>query len=49
MIVFVRDGKKWTVSLYSKKDNVDCSKIATKYGGGGHKKAAGFECYELPF
>ena len=49
MMVFARDGKKWIVSLYSKKDNVDCSKIAMKYGGGGHKKAAGFECYELPF
>ena len=29
-------------SLRSKNDEIDCSKIAQKYGGGGHKKAAGF-------
>jgi len=48
MMSFVFDGKQWTVSIYSKKD-IDCSKIAKKYGGGGHKKAAGFQCKELPF
>lgn len=47
MIPFVFDGKQWTVSLYSNK--VDVSKIAKKYGGGGHKGAAGFQCKELPF
>ena len=31
----------WKVSLRSK-DNVDVSKIAKNYGGGGHYKAAGF-------
>ena len=39
----------WTVSLYSTKDEVDCGVIAKKYGGGGHKGAAGFQCKELPF
>lgn len=48
MIPFVFDGKQWTISLYTKKD-IDCSEIAKKYGGGGHKKAAGFQCKELPF
>lgn len=48
MIPFVFDGKQWTVSLYTKKD-IDCSEIAKKYGGGGHKKASGFQCKELPF
>jgi oligoribonuclease NrnB/cAMP/cGMP phosphodiesterase (DHH superfamily) len=48
MIPFYFDGKQWTVSLYTKKD-IDCSEIAKKYGGGGHKKAAGFQCKELPF
>lgn len=48
MIPFVFDGKQWTVSLYTKKD-IDCSEIARKYGGGGHKQAAGFQCKELPF
>ena len=30
------------VSLRSFYDHVDCSELAKKYGGGGHKKAAGF-------
>ncbi len=29
-------------SLRSKSDDIDCSVIAQKYGGGGHKRAAGF-------
>jgi len=48
MMPFVFDGKQWTVSIYSTKD-IDCSELAKKYGGGGHKKAAGFQCKELPF
>ncbi len=48
MIPFVFDGKQWTVSLYTKKD-IDCSELAKKYGGGGHKQAAGFQCKKLPF
>lgn len=48
MMPFVFDGKQWTVSLYTKKD-IDVSEIAKKYGGGGHKKAAGFQCERLPF
>lgn len=35
-------SKKWTCSLYSTKDEVDCSVVAKKYGGGGHPGAAGF-------
>lgn len=46
-IAFCFDGKVWTVSLYSK--TVDVSEIAKKYGGGGHKSAAGFVTKELPF
>lgn len=41
-------GDSWIVGLYSIKD-IDVSKIAQKYGGGGHTKAAGFVCRELPF
>lgn len=41
-------GDSWIVGLYSVKD-IDVSKIAQKYGGGGHAKAAGFTCKELPF
>ena len=42
-------SQKWTVSLYSDKPNVDVSKIAVKYGGGGHRGAAGMQVDELPF
>jgi oligoribonuclease NrnB/cAMP/cGMP phosphodiesterase (DHH superfamily) len=48
MMPFVFDGSRWTVSLYTTKD-IDVSEIAKKYGGGGHQKAAGFVCDELPF
>ena len=41
MIPFIYNGKEWRVSLYSTK--VDVSVIAKKYGGGGHKGAAGME------
>ena len=50
MITFCRlPVAKWTVSLYSTKDNVDCGEIAKSFGGGGHKGAAGFQCEQLPF
>lgn len=52
MIAFSRKyNKVWKFSLYTTKKNVDCSAIAQKWGGGGHKGAAGFELedIELPF
>ena len=48
MIPFAFTGKHWTFSLYTTKDEVDCSVIAKSKGGGGHKKAAGFQLKELP-
>lgn len=48
MMPFVFDGNVFTVSLYTVK-GIDVSEIAEKYGGGGHKQAAGFNCKELPF
>lgn len=42
-------GDKWIVGLYSENKEIDVSKIAQKYRGGGHFSAAGFECKELPF
>lgn len=43
-VSFSYKGKEdeWIISIYSNKDNIDCSKIAESYGGGGHKGAAGF-------
>jgi oligoribonuclease NrnB/cAMP/cGMP phosphodiesterase (DHH superfamily) len=49
MSAFVFDGTQWTVSLYALRDDIDVSEIATYFGGGGHKKAAGFQCSSLPF
>lgn len=52
MITFVRlkpPAGKWTVSLYSTRQDVDCGEIAKSFGGGGHKGAAGFQCEQLPF
>lgn len=40
-------GSNWIVGLYSK--TVDVSRIAKKYGGGGHVGAAGFTSDSLPF
>ena len=44
---FAFNGEKWTVSMYS--TTHDISDICKKHGGGGHAKAAGFTCSELPF
>ena len=42
MCNFFMNGKNtWNLSFYTSKDNVDVSKIASSFGGGGHKKAAG--------
>lgn len=49
MLPFVWDGEKYTVSIFTKRDDIDCSELARRHGGGGHKKAAGFVCSELPF
>ena len=45
-ISFEFDGEKFLVSLYSEMIDVAC--IAEKYGGGGHKVAAGFITREIP-
>lgn len=46
-ITFVFNGKEYVYSLYSNNKDIDCSKIAEKYGGGGHKGAAGFRSKKL--
>lgn len=47
MMPFQFNGKYWTFSLYTSKDGVDCSTLAKSMGGGGHKKAAGFQVVNL--
>lgn len=45
MVFSTGTGRYWSYSLYS--DTVDVSEIAKKYGGGGHKGAAGFSSKKL--
>jgi hypothetical protein len=50
MVTFCWMSKRvWRVTLYSEKPDIDCSALARKFGGGGHRAAAGFECRDLPF
>lgn len=49
MLMFAWKGNSWTISLYSTREDVDCSIVCKARGGGGHKGAAGFQCMELPF
>jgi oligoribonuclease NrnB/cAMP/cGMP phosphodiesterase (DHH superfamily) len=41
MMPFKYTGHHWKFSLYTTKDNIDCSAIAQWYGGGGHRAASG--------
>ncbi len=42
MCNFFMSGKNtWNLSFYTARDDVDVSKIAAEFGGGGHKKASG--------
>lgn len=47
LLSFVYQEGRWQVSMYSK--DIHVGEVAKKYGGGGHKGAAGFVCKELPF
>jgi len=49
VMVWVFNGIKYSYSIFSVDKNIDCSKIAEKYGGGGHRGAAGFSSDELLF
>jgi len=45
--VYTHNGEAFSVSLYSK--DIDVSKIAVKFGGGGHANACGFMVDVLPW
>ena len=49
VMVWVFDGTQYVYSIFSSNPEIDCSKIAESYGGGGHKGAAGFSSKELLF
>jgi oligoribonuclease NrnB/cAMP/cGMP phosphodiesterase (DHH superfamily) len=38
---FMNKKNRWNLSFYTAKENVNVAKIAEKFGGGGHAKAAG--------
>ena len=48
-------GTQYKYSLFTKRNNLDCSEIAKKLGeidglgGGGHAQAAGFQTYHNIF
>lgn len=46
MMPFQFNGKYWTFSIYTTKE-IDCSELAKRRGGGGHKKAAGFQADDI--
>ncbi len=48
-IIYIFTGEKYNVSLFSNDADIDVEIIAKKYGGGGHKGAAGFVARTLPF
>ena len=48
LICYGFNGRNWSVSLYTNHPAVDVSKIAAKYGGGGHKGASGFSVDKSP-
>lgn len=44
LVLWYFSGGKWIFRLFENgHDDVDCGEIAKRYGGGGHKGAAGFE------
>lgn len=49
VVTFAYNGKGFSYSLFSSNPEVDCSKIAETFGGGGHKGAAGFFLDKLIF
>ena len=49
VIPFYFNNGKWTYSIFTIKDNVDCLSVAKSYGGGGHPKAAGWTTNEFIF
>jgi hypothetical protein len=46
---FTFNGEKYIYSLFTHRDDIDLSKIAGRYGGGGHKQAAGMTTDNLLF
>ena len=48
-MVWRRVKDKYLYSVYSEKEYIDCAKLCEKFGGGGHKGAAGFTSDHVVF
>lgn len=48
VMIYCYNGEKYKCSIYSNKEDFDCSTFAEALGGGGHKGAAGFVIDEIP-
>lgn len=51
LLAFCWTGKLWSVSMYhaAHRKDIDLSRIAVKFKGGGHAGACGFSCAQPPF
>lgn len=49
LMTFSRGKEYWKITLYTRKDDINVGKIAKRYGGGGHGKAAGFITNQIDF
>jgi oligoribonuclease NrnB/cAMP/cGMP phosphodiesterase (DHH superfamily) len=47
-LIYLFTGTNWRITIFTERDDIDVSKLAIKYGGGGHPKAAGFICEKFP-
>lgn len=47
MVPFAFRNGQWTLSLYTKRPDLDVSIYAKAHGGGGHRQAAGFQVVDL--
>jgi len=47
-VLFQWTGNHWKVGLYTLATDIDVGALAKLYGGGGHRKAAGFEASWIP-
>jgi len=46
--LFSWTGHHWSISLYTHTEDIDVGAFAKLHGGGGHRKAAGFQTPKLP-
>jgi hypothetical protein len=48
-VAWAFNGKQYKISLRADKDEVNLAELAERYGGGGHRRAAGMRVETLPW